>query len=160
MRSTEVREHSWAHGLRCPSLKRTHWSSRNLPYNIKTSVISASLVESSLSLMKSGCRHFAIRNACVTGIYLWRKVVCLFCTDEIHRTRMLSDRILGLFGMESSLRGGVHGLWFHGVRTCSAKVLEYWMVSSLKIKLNRNWKCWRNWNVLLMLLQRSWWAGF
>jgi hypothetical protein len=26
--------------------------------------------------------------------------------------------------------------WFHGVWTCSARVLEYWMISSLKIKLN------------------------
>jgi hypothetical protein len=28
----------------------------------------------------------------------------------------------------------VHWLWFHGVWTCSssAKVLEYWMISSLK----------------------------
>jgi hypothetical protein len=26
--------------------------------------------------------------------------------------------------------------WFHGVWTSWAKVLEYWMISSLKIKLN------------------------
>jgi hypothetical protein len=34
------------------------------------------------------------------------------------------------------------------------------MISSLKIKLNRSWKLWRNWNVPLVLLERSWWAGF
>jgi hypothetical protein len=32
--------------------------------------------------------------------------------------------------------------------------------SSLKIKLNRSWKFQRNWNVHLVLLERSWWAGF
>ncbi len=31
---------------------------------------------------------------------------------------------------------------------------------SLKIKLNRSWKFRRNWNVPLVLLERSWWAGF
>jgi len=34
------------------------------------------------------------------------------------------------------------------------------MISSLKIKLNRSWKFRRNWNVPLMSLERSWWAGF
>jgi hypothetical protein len=50
--------------------------------------------------------------------------------------------------------------WFHGVWTCGAKVLEYWMISSLKIKLNRSWKIRRNWNVHLVLLERFWWVGF
>jgi hypothetical protein len=31
---------------------------------------------------------------------------------------------------------------------------------SLKIKLNCSWKFWRNWNVPLVFLERSWWAGF
>jgi hypothetical protein len=34
------------------------------------------------------------------------------------------------------------------------------MISVLKIKLNHSWELWRNWKVSLMLLQRSWWAGF
>jgi hypothetical protein len=50
--------------------------------------------------------------------------------------------------------------WFHDVWTCGAKVLEYWMISSLKIKLNCSWKFQRNWNMPLVLLERSWWAGF
>ncbi len=51
--------------------------------------------------------------------------------------------------------------WFHNdVRTCEAKVLEYWMIFSLKIKLNCGWKFWRYWNVPLVLLERSWWARF
>jgi hypothetical protein len=50
--------------------------------------------------------------------------------------------------------------WFHDVWTCSAEVLEYWMISSLKVKLNCSWKFQRNWNVPLVLLERSWWAEF
>ncbi len=69
-----------------------------------------------------------------------------------------SDHILGLLGKLSTRRGA--WAWFHGVWTCTAKVFEYWMISSLKIKLNRSWKFWRNWNVPLALLERSWWAGF
>jgi hypothetical protein len=57
--------------------------------------------------------------------------------------------------------GGVHGCaWFHDVWTCGPKVIEYWMISSLKIKLNCSWKFWRNGNLPLVLLERSWWAGF
>ncbi len=82
----------------------------------------------------------------------------LFCSCEIHRTGMLL--IVFLVSLESSGRGGLHGLWFHGVWTCGAKALEYWMISSLKIKINHCWKIRRNWNVPLMLLERSWWAGF
>ncbi len=50
--------------------------------------------------------------------------------------------------------------WFHDVWTCGAKVLEYWMISSLKIKVNRSWKFRRSLNVGLMLLKRSWLAEF
>jgi hypothetical protein len=42
---------------------------------------------------------------------------------------------------------------------CGAKVFEYQMIFSLKIKLNYIWNFWRNWNVPSML-ERSWWAGF
>jgi hypothetical protein len=46
-------------------------------------------------------------------IYLWRKVVCLFClvcTYEIHRTGML--QIMFLVSLESSPGGGVHQFGF------------------------------------------------
>jgi hypothetical protein len=69
-----------------------------------------------------------------------------------------SDSILGLFGKLSKRRGA--WVWFYGVWPCSAKVLEYWTIFSLKIKLNGSWKFGRNWNVPLVLLERSWWAGF
>jgi hypothetical protein len=50
--------------------------------------------------------------------------------------------------------------WFHDVWTWGAKVLEYWMISSLKITLNCSWKFRGNWNVPLVLLERFWWARF
>jgi hypothetical protein len=50
--------------------------------------------------------------------------------------------------------------WFHGVWTCSAKIVEYWMIFSLKNKLNCSWNFWRHWNVPFVFLERSWWAGF
>ncbi len=78
------------------------------------------------------------------------------CSYEIRRTGML--QIMFLVSLESSWWGA--WAWFHGVWTCGAKVLEYWMISSLKIQLNCSWKFRRNWNVPLVLLERSWWAGF
>ncbi len=78
----------------------------------------------------------------------------LFCTYEIYRTRML--QIVFLVSLESSQGGGVHRLG----SMMFAKVLKYWMTFSLKIKLNDSWKFQRNWNVPLVLLERSWWTGF
>jgi len=69
-------------------------------------------------------------------------------------------QIMFLVSLESSWWGGVHGLGSMTFWTCGTKVLEYWMISSLKIKLNHSWKFQRNWNVPLVLLERSWWAGF
>jgi hypothetical protein len=83
---------------------------------------------------------------------------CFVCTYEIHWTGDASDCILGLFGKLSRRRGA--SAWFHGVWTCGVEVLEYWMISSLKIKLNHSWTFRRNWNVPLVLLERSWRAGF
>ncbi len=79
----------------------------------------------------------------------------LFCF-VVMRSRMLW--ILFLVSLESSWRGGLHGLVasIHDVWTCSAKVLEYWMISLLKIKLNQIvaenfggigmclWCCWKD----------------
>jgi hypothetical protein len=85
--------------------------------------------------------------------------VCLFCLylwNPLNWDAL--DHVLDLFGKLSRRRGA--SAWFHGVWTCSVEVLEYWMISSLKIKLNRSWKFRRNWNVPLVLLERSRWAGF
>jgi hypothetical protein len=66
------------------------------------------------------------------------KIVCLFgflyLWDPLNQDA--SDCVLGLFQKLSKRR--VHGLWFHGIWTwCGAKVLECWIISSLKIKLNQ-----------------------
>jgi hypothetical protein len=81
---------------------------------------------------------------------------CLYLWDPPNRDVL--DCVLGLVGKFLRRRGA--SAWFHDVWTCDAKVLEYWMISSLEIKLNRSWKFWKNWNVPLVLLERSWWAGF
>jgi len=87
-----------------------------------------------------------------TSIYEGRLFV-LFCNYEIHRTGMLQIMFFGVFGKLSMRRGA--WAW-----TCSAKVFEYLMIFSLKIELSRSWIFLRNWNVPLVLLERSWWAGF
>jgi hypothetical protein len=73
----------------------------------------------------------------------------LFCSYEIHRTRML--QIVFLVGF-STRRGA--WAWFHDVWTCCAKVLEYWMISLLKLNqiVAENfggiwmclWFCWKD----------------
>jgi hypothetical protein len=50
------------------------------------------------------------------------------------RSTDASDCVVGVFGKLLTRRGAWD--WFHDVWTCDAKVLEYWMISSLKIKLN------------------------
>ncbi len=81
---------------------------------------------------------------------------CLYLSNPPNRNA--SNRILGLFGKLSMRRGA--WAWFHEVWTCGAKVLEYWIIFSLKIKLNHSWKIRRNWNMPLVLLETSWWVGF
>jgi hypothetical protein len=59
-------------------------------------------------------------------IYLWSKVVCLFCftcTYGIHWTGIL--QIAFLLSLESSRGEGVHGLGSMHDWTCGAKVFEY-----------------------------------
>jgi hypothetical protein len=81
---------------------------------------------------------------------------CFYLWDPVNRDA--SDCVLSLSGKLSKRR--VASAWFHGVWTCGVEVLEYWMIFSLKFLLNRSWKFRRNWNVPLVLLERSWWAGF
>ncbi len=95
----------------------------------------------------------------IQAIYLQRKVVCfvLFCSYKIHRIGVL--QMMFLMSLESSQQGGCMGLvpWRLDLRCKSSWILNDF---SLKIKLNRSWKFRRNWNVPLVLLKRSWWAGF
>jgi hypothetical protein len=118
------------------------------------------LCEDTIAFGDNVNRFFWVEFICyIDCIYIWRKVVCfvLLCSYEIHWNGML--QIMILVSLESSQWGGAWA-WFHDVWTCSAKVLEYWMIFSLKIKWNCSWKFQRNWNVPLVLLERSCWAGF
>jgi len=119
--------------------------------------------------------------------FLKGRLFVFFCFVPVRSTKLGCFRLHScLFGKLLRRRGA--SAWFHGIWTCSAKVFEYWMIFSLKIKLNcswkfqRNWKVqkffeywmifslkiklncswkfWRNWNVPLLVLERSWWAGF
>ncbi len=93
------------------------------------------------------------------SIYAGRLFVCfvLYFTYVIHRTEMLQITFLVF---EKLLRRRGELAWFHGICTCGVEVLGYWITSSLKIKLNSSWKFQKNWNVALVLLERSWWAQF
>jgi hypothetical protein len=81
---------------------------------------------------------YFILNILYMLIYVWRKVVCfvLYLWDPPNQDA--SDCVLGVFGKLLMRRGA--WAWVHDVWTCSAQVFEYWMISSLKIKLNRSWK--------------------
>jgi hypothetical protein len=65
-------------------------------------------------------------------VYLWRKVVCFVVRRSIKPGcfRSCSECLWKALN-EEGWRGA--WAWFHGVWTCNAKVLEYWMISSLKI---------------------------
>jgi len=67
-------------------------------------------------------------------LYLSRKVVCfvLWLWDPLNWDA--SDHVLGVFGKLLTRRGA--WAWFHDLWTYGAKVFEYWMIFSLKIKLN------------------------
>jgi hypothetical protein len=91
-----------------------------------------------------------------THIYLWRKVVCFVVmrSTELGCFRSCSWCLWKAFDKE-----GCMGL----VTWC----LDLWCKSSwilndfsLEIKLNQSWNFQRNWNVPLVFLERSWWAGF
>ncbi len=83
----------------------------------------------------------------------------LFCFVVMRSSKLGCFRyVLGVFGKLSMRRGA--WAWFHDVSTCNTKVLQYWMIFSLKAKLNCSWKFWRNWNMPLVLLERSWWTRF
>jgi hypothetical protein len=81
------------------------------------------------------------------------------CSNEIHWPGML--QIVFFVSLESSPRwGGVYQLGFMVFGLALQKFLNIEWFSSLNIKLNPRWKFCTNWNVPLVLLETSWWAGF
>jgi hypothetical protein len=99
-------------------------------------------------------QHLLISWRQCSSIYLWRKVVCFVVMRSTQPNRDASDHVLGVFGKLLTRRGA--WAWFHK----GAEVLEYWMMFSMRIKLNGSWNFQRNCNVPLVSLERSWWAGF
>jgi hypothetical protein len=80
----------------------------------------------------------------------------LFCFIIMRSTKL---GCLFKVSLQSFRWGEVHRLGSMMFGLVVQKFFEYWMISSLKTKLNRSWKFRRNWNVHLVLLERSWRAG-
>ncbi len=89
----------------------------------------------------------------------WDTLLVLFCFVVMRFTKLGCFRLCPWCLWKALNKEGCMGLvpWSSDL---PCKSLEYWMTSSLKIKLNRSQKFMRNWNVPLVLLDRSWWAGF
>jgi len=67
-------------------------------------------------------------------------------------------QILFFVSLESSWQGGLQGL---GSMMFGLAVQKLFNIERfLQWKLNCSWKVRRNWNVPLLFLERSWWAGF
>ncbi len=82
----------------------------------------------------------------------------LFCFVIMGSIEPKCFKLCSWYLLETSWRGGVHGLGSITFGLALQKFLNIeWF---LHWKLNCSWKFWRNWNVPLMLLERSWWAGF
>ncbi len=88
------------------------------------------------------------------NLFVYFVLFCLYQWDPWNQDA--SNHILDLFGNLLRRRGAL--AWFHGVWTCGGEVFDYWMIFSLKFKLNHRWEFWRNLNVPLVFLERSWWA--
>jgi len=93
-------------------------------------------------------------------LYLSMKEGSLFCFVIMRSTKPGCFRSCSWCLWKALDEEGCMGLVPWDLDLVMQKVLEYWMISSLKIKLNGSWKFQRNWNVPLVLLERSWWAGF
>jgi hypothetical protein len=94
-----------------------------------------------------------------TFCYLSMKEGNLFCFVVMKSTKLGCFRSCSWYHWKALDEKGAWD-WFHDVWTCDTKVLEYWMIFPLKIKLNHSWNFQRNWNVPLVVLERSRWAGF
>ncbi len=83
----------------------------------------------------------------------------LFCFVVMRSIELGCFRLCSWYLWKSLNKEGCMGLVPWHLELGCKKFLEYWMISSLKIKLDRSWKLRRIWNVTLVLLERSWWAG-
>jgi hypothetical protein len=58
-------------------------------------------------------------------IYLWRKVVFLFCFVPLRPTELGCFRLCS-WSLWKALKERGAWAWFHGIWTCSVEVLHYW----------------------------------
>jgi len=85
----------------------------------------------------------------------------LFCLFVIMKYTKSRHFILHSWCFSKALHEkGAWLAWFQIVSICGVEVLKYWMIFSLKIKLNCNWKFQYNWDVHLVFLERYQWEKF
>jgi hypothetical protein len=91
--------------------------------------------------------------------YLSMKESSLFCFVVMRSTKPRCFRSCSwCLWKKTSWQGGVHGLGSMMVGLVVQKFLNVeWF---FHWKLNRSWKFQRNWNVPLVLLEKSWWVRF
>jgi hypothetical protein len=92
----------------------------------------------------------------IMSIYEWGNLFVLFCLylwDP--QNQDASDCLLGLFGNLLWRRGAFS--WRLDLQCRNSWVLNDFFTEN---KLNHSWNLRRNWNVPLVMLERSWWAGF
>ncbi len=78
----------------------------------------------------------------------------------VMRSTKLGCLIVFFMCLECSRWEEVHGLGSITFGIALQKFFGYWNIFPLKIKLNHSWKFRWNWNVPLVLLERSWWIRF
>jgi hypothetical protein len=92
-------------------------------------------------------------------IYLWSKVVCLFCFVLMRSTESGCFRSRSWSLWKALEEEGCIGLvsWHLDLRCRRSWILNDFFT---EMKLNCSWKFGRHLNAPLMLLERTWWAGF
>ncbi len=107
------------------------------------------LITKDLKLQHSSNNHMycGTLHPRVTFIYLWKKVLCLFCFVLMRSTK---PGCFKLCSWKAFKEEGCISLVSWCLDLQCRKHIEWFIC----------WKFWRNWNVPLVLLERSWWKGF
>jgi hypothetical protein len=125
----------------CWSYQYRHCDSTHLHYLLKGLVLYSLMFQNGLVFnydhnisrvpLEKEFQKQKMKNANKVEYYkhLWRKEVCFVV---MRSTKPGCFRLCSWCLWKLLMRRGALA-WFHNVWTCSAKVLEYWMISSLKI---------------------------
>ncbi len=82
----------------------------------------------------------------VTNYNYMKKLFFLKHTEKDEYLSMKEGSLFCFVAMRSTEPGCFRSCsWFHDVWTCGAKVLEYWMIFSMKIRINHSWKLQKIW---------------